>query len=159
MGRDFLLFQELRGCAQDLSGAGFLQEYDEPLLFEVKAFFDRNGELELGSGWGNGPALAQATGDRYMIELSTRILATANLRLGRIVGHRNKKIGAFAALRQRSSLNAHIEVLIVFAFGRDVQRSSISGSGGVQGCLKSGRIVTYQLLGPVYHHLGGEWTV
>ena len=67
-----------------------------------------------------------------MIELSTGILATANLRFSRIVCHSNKYVGTFAALGQRSRFDVHAKVLLVFTFGRDVQRSSIFGDSGVQ---------------------------
>src|SRR5205823_7324219 len=94
-----------------------------------------------------------------MIELSTGILATANLRFSRIVCHSNKYVGTFAALGQRSRFDVHAKVLLVFTFGRDVQRSSIFGDSGVQRGLESGGVVADQLLGTVDNHLRSERTV
>src|SRR5262249_34663924 len=129
------------------------------LLLQLEALFEGDGELELTSRGGDVSAFAQTACHGHMVEFATGILATTDLRLSRIVGYRDVQIGAFIPPRQGSSIHTEGEVLLVLSFSGDVQSGLISGSGGVQRCLQSGRVVTYQLLRPVYHHLRGEWTV
>src|SRR5215468_3241679 len=115
------LLQQLSRCSQHVSRVRFLQEYDQPLLLQLEAFFKGDGELELSSRGGDVSAFAQTACHGHMVEFATGILATTDLRLSRIVGYGNVYIGVFTPRRQGSRVHTEGEVLLVLSFSGDAQ--------------------------------------